>query len=59
MTVARTADVLSPLQVAKFFVKEGKEGDENMGAHAIYAGIDSNPRTEDGTILLQTRSTPK
>ena len=36
-----TADVLSPLQVAKFFVKEG--GDDT-GAHAIYAGIDSQSK---------------
>lgn len=36
-----TADFVSPLQVAKFFVKEG--GDD-MGAHAIYAGIDSQSK---------------
>ncbi|HTB82268.1 MAG TPA: DNRLRE domain-containing protein [Candidatus Sulfotelmatobacter sp.] len=44
-----TADVLSPLQVAKFFVKEG--GDDT-GAHAIYSGIDAqskNGRWDDSS----------
>jgi Carbohydrate binding module (family 35) len=46
-----TADVLSPLQVAKFFVKDG--GDD-AGAHAIYAGIDSqsqNGRWDDSSSV--------
>jgi len=37
-----TAEFLSPLQVAKFFVKDA---DDTKGAHAIYSGIDSDTRS--------------